>query len=73
MMMNRFLAALLALACLPSHAQAQSANGANAPGGYAPLSAPCAIAGDGKCYAIGWANGLPVTRQRPPRPRASRP
>lgn len=60
MILNRYLAALMALALLPSHALAQSANGANAPAGYATLNAPCVMASDGRCYAIGPANGLPV-------------
>ncbi|NKI99576.1 hypothetical protein [Novosphingobium sp. SG707] len=61
MKMIRCLAALMALALMPSPLLAQNAPaGAAAPAGYAPMSAPCAMAQDGKCYAIGPTVGLPV-------------
>lgn len=55
----RSLAALM-IAAISSPSFAQSASGAAAPAGYAPIYAPCTMAGDGKCYAIGGSNGLPT-------------
>ncbi len=56
----RLLAALLALACLPSAAHAQSASSASAPAGTAPMQSPCVVQSDLRCYAVGPTVGLPT-------------
>jgi len=51
-------AALMALVCLSTPAHGQSASGAIAPAGSAPMSAPCVMDTDGRCYAVSATRGL---------------
>lgn len=46
-----------AIACVASPALAQQVQ---APAGYAPLSAPCVVQGDGRCAAISGDTPMPV-------------
>jgi hypothetical protein len=61
-MRNLFLVGAAALALFGAPASAQTASSVQAPGGYAPMQAPCVRQGDGSCVPISPISPLPTAQ-----------
>lgn len=53
-------AGVLALACVPAGASAQTTTSAQAPAGFAPMQSPCVVQSDGRCTSVSAAAPLPT-------------
>jgi len=61
-MRSPFLAVAFAAAVAAAPVHAQTASSVQAPGGYAPMQAPCVRQGDGSCIPIGPVAPMPTTQ-----------